>query len=80
MHSAKVLDKQIAHYLTSLNVKEKRAVLTVVKTFVEGKQDWLDEIGDSQQKAINKSIADQKSGAIVSHQEIVKKFKKWQKK
>jgi len=35
MSAATVLDKQINNYLVQLNTKQKKAVLTVVKTFVE---------------------------------------------
>ena len=34
-----VIDKQINTYLGQLNTKEKQAVLSVVRTFVENKQD-----------------------------------------
>jgi putative addiction module component (TIGR02574 family) len=34
-----VIDKQINTYLGQLNPKEKQAVLSVVKTFVENKQE-----------------------------------------
>lgn len=33
--AATTLDKQISNYLTQLNTKQKKAVLTVVKTFAE---------------------------------------------
>ncbi len=35
MSAATALDRQINNYLTQLNAKQKKAVLTVVKTFVE---------------------------------------------
>jgi len=33
------IDKQITNYLVRLNTKEKEAVLSVVKTFAENRQD-----------------------------------------
>jgi hypothetical protein len=44
MDAAKKLDKEIANYLTRLNEDQKKAVLTVVKTFAaEGDYDhWQD--------------------------------------
>jgi len=38
MNAAKV-DKEINGYLSSLNLKQKKAVLTVVKTFAESQDD-----------------------------------------
>jgi putative addiction module component (TIGR02574 family) len=35
MSAASALDKQIFNYLTQLNARQKKAVLTVVKTFAE---------------------------------------------
>ena len=39
MASAKPLDKEINYYLTQLNTEQKKAVLTVVKTFAQ-EEDW----------------------------------------
>lgn len=43
MASAKPLDKEINHYLTQLNTEQKKAVLTVVKTFVQEDDWWNDK-------------------------------------
>ena len=61
MNTATALDKEINQYLPQLNVKQKRTVLTVVKTFMEDQQDWWDEIGEEQQKAIDKALAEMKA-------------------
>lgn len=72
MGSAKNIDKQIIEYLPSLNYKQKQTVLTVVKTFIEEKQDWWDEIGSEQQVEIDKSLAEMKAGKVISHDEVMK--------
>jgi phosphatidylinositol kinase/protein kinase (PI-3 family) len=41
MNAVTKLDKQINDYLIQLNDKQKRAVLTVVKTFVEKQENEL---------------------------------------
>jgi hypothetical protein len=46
MSAATVIDKQINNYLEQLNIKQKKAVLTVVKTFAE-EQDDYDYWGDA---------------------------------
>lgn len=44
MRVAKSLDKRISGYLSHLNIKQKEAVLTVVKTFAEEETDaWKDK-------------------------------------
>ncbi len=80
MNTASALDKEINQYLPQLNVKQKRTVLTVVKTFMEDQQDWWDEIGEEQQKAIDKSLVEMKAGKLTPHDEVIKKYKKWLKK
>lgn len=76
MSVAKSLDKEIVQYLPQLNVKQKKTVLTVVKTFMQEQTDWWDEIGEEQQKAIDKSLAEMKAGRLTTHEAIMKKYKK----
>lgn len=80
MNAAISLDKEITQYLPQLNVKQKRTVLTVVKTFMEEQRDWWDEISVEQQHAIDKALAEMKTGKLTPHDEVMKKYKKWLKK
>lgn len=46
MNIATALDKEIANYLVQLNTRQKKAVLSVVKTFVEEQEQesfWKDK-------------------------------------
>lgn len=76
MGAVKSLDKEIVQYLPQLNVKQKRTILTVVKTFMEEKADWWDGISKEQQKAIDKSLAEMKAGKLTPHADVMKKYKK----
>lgn len=80
MNTARNLNKEIVQYLPQLNEKQKRTVLTVVKTFMEEQKDWWDEIGEEQQRAIDKALSEIKEGALTTHDEVMKKYKKWLKK
>jgi predicted transcriptional regulator len=80
MGAANEIDKEIAGYLPHLSTRQKKTVLTVVKTFMEEQQDWWDEIGEEQQKAIDKALVEAKEGKIVPHDEAMKKYKKWLRK
>ncbi len=80
MGAVKSLDREITQYLPQLNVKQKKTVLTVVKTFMEEQNDWWDEIGEEQQKAIDKALVEMKAGKLTPHDEVMKKYKKWLKK
>jgi len=80
MNVAKSLDKEITQFLAYLNTRQKKTELTVVKTFMEEQSDWWDELSSEQQKAIDKSLAEMKAGKLTSHDEAIKKYKKWMKK
>lgn len=80
MGVTKSLDKEITQSLLHPNTRQKRTVLTVVKTFLEERADWWDEISEEQQKAIDKSLAEMKAGKLTPHDEVMKKYKKWLKK
>lgn len=73
------LDKEITAYLPKLNEKQKKTLLTVAKTFIEDQQDWWNEIGEEEQEAIDKALAEMKSGKVTPHEEVMKKYDKWKK-
>lgn len=75
----KSLDKEITSHLHLLSAKQKKTVLTVVKSFTEEKKDWWDEIGAEQQIAVDKALAEMKAGKLMPHEEVMKKYKKWLK-
>ena len=52
----------------------------VIKTFAADQKDRWDEISEEQQSAIDLSLSQMKQGKLVSHSEVMKKYKKWMKK
>lgn len=80
MGAIKLIDQEITQYLPHLNDRQKQAVLSVVKTFAAEQQDWWDEIGEEQQKAIDQSLAQMRAGKVTAHDQVMKKYRKWQKK
>ncbi len=80
MGVVKLVDQEITQYLPHLNTRQKQAVLGIVKTFASEQKDWWDEISAEQQQAIDKSLAEMKAGKLTSHDEVMKKYKKWLKK
>jgi predicted transcriptional regulator len=80
MGAIKSIEKEITEYLAILNPRQKRTVLSVVKSFAEEQKDWWDEIGKEQQKAIDEALAEMKAGKLTPHEEVMKKYSKWLKK
>lgn len=60
--AAATLDKQINNYLIQLNPKQKKAVLTVVKTFAEELESFLDE--PSSVDTMNRRIEELENGKV----------------
>ncbi|MGC4233135.1 MAG: hypothetical protein QM594_09155 [Niabella sp.] len=79
MNVAKSIDLEIAQYLPHLNAKQKKTVLTVVKTFAEEQKDWWDEISMEQQEAIDKALEEVKAGQVTPHADVMKAYAKWLK-
>ena len=80
MNTVKSIDLEIVQYLPHLNAKQKKTVLTVVKTFAEEQEDWWDEISAEQQGAIDKALEEMKAGKLIPHHEAMKPYSKWLKK
>jgi predicted transcriptional regulator len=76
MNAASILDKKIVQCLPHLSKKQKKTVLTVVKTFVEQQKDWWDDISEEQQQAIDKSLEEMKAGKVTPHNKVMQKYKK----
>jgi predicted transcriptional regulator len=76
MNAATALDNEIVQCLPRLSTKQKKTVLTVVKTLVEQQADWWDGISEAQQKAIEKSLAEMKAGKLTPHHKVMQKYKK----
>jgi hypothetical protein len=61
MPAAKPLDKEINQYLTRLNSDQKKAVLTVMKTFAQ-ESDWRNDKAYS--KEMNRRFAEMETGKV----------------
>ncbi len=76
MSAIKSLDTEIVDYLPKLNIKQKKTILSVVKTFAAEQEDWWDEISEEQQNAIDKSLAQMNTQKLTPNATVFKKFGK----
>ena len=76
MGTVKSIEQEITQDLPHLNAKQKQTVLKVVKTFAAGQQDWWDAMGQEQQEALDRFIAEMNAGKVTAHKDVLKKFKK----
>jgi len=62
MLTANNIDKKITSLLTGLNIQQKKAVLTVVKTFAQEKgEEWQEE---DYMKEMNSRFSDYETGKV----------------
>ena len=81
MSAAEKLQSEINRYLTHLSDRKKKAVLTVVKSFAEQEEmDLWDELPDEVKASVLISREQIKNGRYKTHDEVMKKYKKWLKK
>lgn len=72
--SATLIEKQITNYLPQLTAKQKRAVLTVVKTFAD---EQSDEYSEELKKELDSRYEEYKNGGkLISEAEANKRIKK----
>jgi predicted transcriptional regulator len=80
MKQIKSIDKEIISYLGKLSDKEKKAVLTVVKTFAEDTLSLWDIMPEEVRDGVERGLKQSKKGEGTSHSEVMKKYEKWLKK
>lgn len=77
MGAAKLLDKEISHYVEHLNTHQKKVVLGLVKTLAQEEADWWEQVETAAEQSIKKGLKDAKEGRITPHDEVMKKYRKW---
>lgn len=77
MGAAKALDKEIDLYWGKLNTHQKEVVLNVVKTLAHDENDWWEEVEKDASEAIKRGLKQVKEGDVITHEDAMKKHKKW---
>jgi predicted transcriptional regulator len=78
MDSVTVLRSQVKKFVATASEKELEMVYHLFDAVK--KDDWWDEIGSDQKKAIDKGLAQLDRGEGIPHKEVMKKYSKWLKK
>lgn len=75
---ASVLDKELGSYLKQLNEAEKKSVLLMLKTFLQGRSDDARRISIEQyNREINEALEEVKRGETYTHEEVTKMARNW---
>ena len=77
MAATSTIDKQINNYLPQLTVKQKKAVLTVVKTFAEEQNEENDIYSEEFKKELDSRYEEYiNGGKLISEAEAKRRIKK----
>ena len=75
---ASVLDKELSSYLKQLNEIEKKSVLLMLKTFLQGRHEESVRISiEDYNREIDEAIAEAERGEVYTHQQVVEMSKHW---
>jgi predicted transcriptional regulator len=77
MAAAKLLNKEINHYLEHLNTHQREVALNVVKTFAQEETDWWDNVEEAAKASIERGLKQAEEGNVKPHATVMKKYKKW---
>ena len=75
---ANTIDKEMAAYFMQLNDAEKKSVVQMLKTFLKARKTKPEPINLEQyNQELREAEAEYERGEYSSHEEFVKKVKKW---
>jgi hypothetical protein len=75
---ASVLDKELSSYLKQLNEREKKSVLLMLKTFLQGRREESGRISiEDYNREIDEAIAEAERGEVYTHEQVVEMSKHW---
>ena len=75
---ANTIDQELYHYILQLNEAEKKSVLQMLKTFLQGRNQNPERISLEQyNKEIEEAEAEFEKGEYITHEELVKQIKQW---
>jgi predicted transcriptional regulator len=75
MRGLATLRKETKKYIDKADGKTVKMIHAMLE--VEQKEDWWDELTDGEKKSINRGLKDVEAGRVVSHEVVMKKYKKW---
>jgi hypothetical protein len=75
---AKALEQELFQYILQLDEAEKKSVLQMLKTFVKGRKTNATHISiEEYNQELQEAEAEYERGEYTTHEEFVKRIKKW---
>ena len=75
---ASAIEKELFAYFMQLNEAEKKSILQMLKTFVQGKKEYSNEIDiERYNKEIDEALAELAEGKYITQEEMENKASQW---
>lgn len=75
---ANAIEKELFAYFMQLNEAEKKSILQMLKTFVQGKREYSNKIDIEQyNKEIDEALAELAAGKYITQEEMENKASQW---
>ena len=75
MKETVALRKETKRYIDKADVKTLKMVHALLEA--EQESDWWDELGPEAKTSIEKGLKDAEEGKTISHEVVMKKYRKW---
>lgn len=75
---ANAIEQEMHNYFTQLNEAEKKSVVQMLKTFLQGRSQDSGRISiDQYNQELDEAMEEVKKGEVYTHDEVVKMSKSW---
>jgi len=71
------IDKEMHEYFRQLSEAEKKSVIQMLKTFLQGRKQEAYTTLEEYNKELEEAEEEYQRGEFISHEEMVKQIKKW---
>lgn len=73
-----VLQKEMQHYFNRLNEAEQKAIVEMLKTFLEGAKEKAGRISlEEYNREIDQAMEEVKNGEVISHADVIRMSTDW---
>jgi predicted transcriptional regulator len=75
MKGVSILREEVKQYIDMADEKVVKMIHAMLE--VEHESDWWDELGDETKSSIEQGLKDARAGRVISHDVVMKKYRKW---
>ena len=77
MQTKQINKQELIDWISDLEDKEVLHYIKILKESIEGKEDWWNEISETEKAGVKRGLEDVKAGRVTDHKEVRKSYEKW---